>query len=137
MFLRILKFIWQLPQNLLGLLLIAIFRAKYDNNYGVWRIHAKSIGVSLGDFILLDEAYSEITVKHERGHQKQSLILGPLYLIIIGFSSAICNNLWDRIAHKSWSSDARIKWYYSRFPENSKFFGADYFGKVCRFTNEE
>jgi hypothetical protein len=135
--LGVLKFIWQLPQNLIGLFLILIFRAEYDNKYRVWRIHNARFGVSLGDFILLHDSHEEISVKHERGHQRQSLILGPLYLIVIGFSSAICNNLWDRIAHRSWPAEARIRWYYNRFPENNKFFGADYFGEVSRFTSQK
>lgn len=83
-------------------------------------------GVSLGDYIILDyksyypyRLYSSVrnTVKHEHGHQVQSRILGPLYLILVGISSAIFNNLWDRIAHRKWPAAKRTKWYYSRYPE--------------------
>lgn len=32
---------------------------------------------------------SEKTIKHEYGHQLQSYILGPLYLLIIGLPSGL------------------------------------------------
>ena len=90
-------------------------------------------GVSLGDYILLDyDVYGNRDLKevanHEHGHQKQSRIFGPLYLILVGFVSAICNNLWNRIAHKKWDNLKRIKWYYNRYPEN----WADRLGLVVR-----
>lgn len=79
-------------------------------------------GVSLGDFIIFeyDFYFDEETVKHEHGHQIQSLIFGPLYLIVIGITSGVFNNLQSRIFKKS------KEWYYSRFPEN----WADKLGKV-------
>ena len=45
-------------------------------------------GISLGNYII---SYSRnaLTIKHEHGHQKQSLYLGPLYLFVIGIPS-IC-----------------------------------------------
>ena len=46
-------------------------------------------GVSLGYFIFLDTE-NEIDIHHEWGHQLQSLLLGPLYLLVIGLPSAIC-----------------------------------------------
>ena len=53
-------------------------------------------GVSLGYFIFLQEHYKSdtITHRHEYGHQIQSLIFGPLYLIIIGLPSGL-SNLWN------------------------------------------
>ncbi|MDR3020222.1 MAG: hypothetical protein LBU66_04890 [Treponema sp.] len=50
-------------------------------------------GVSLGSYIFMDKAYDETDWHHEFGHSVQSLYFGPLYLPIIGFASAICNNL--------------------------------------------
>lgn len=60
-------------------------------------------------------------------YQIQSLYLGPLYILIIGIPSVI-GNLWDRIAHKSWSNAKRIKWYYTLPWE----YSADKLGGVSR-----
>ena len=57
---NILLYLWQLPQNLLGLVVIAFTRAK------------------------------------KKGHQKQSLYLGWLYLLVIGLPSAT-GNLLNRV----------------------------------------
>ena len=50
-------------------------------------------GISLGTYILMSTtSYKDKrnrTKKHEYGHSRQSLYLGPLYLIIIGLPSAL------------------------------------------------
>ena len=121
---EILKYLWQLPQNIIGLLVIKFSYAwKRD---GIWYT-ARKFGVSLGKYIIINEWSTEKTLNHERGHQKQSLYLGWLYLIIIGLPSAI-GNLWDRWFHKNWSSVDRIKWYYSQPWEH----WADKLGGVIR-----
>lgn len=131
----ILKFIWQLPQNLIALFILLINCRNYTKEeiegvkvyflkYGMF-----GCGVSLGNFILLSTIYKNPeyryalpdTAKHEHGHQIQSLYLGFLYLIVVGIPS-VCNNIWSRIAKKD------HKWYYSRYPEN----WADKLGKVER-----
>lgn len=50
-------------------------------------------GVSLGLFVFLQQKYfgDKLAYRHEWGHQIQSLILGPLYLLVIGLPSAITN----------------------------------------------
>jgi hypothetical protein len=125
--------LWQLPQHLLALLLIHLWGAKYSNAHGVWWIDKPGIGVSLGQYILLDKRYGssfDVTtvIKHERGHSLQSLIFGPVYLLAIGIPSAVFANLWDRMFHKDWSSVRREHWYYSRYPEK----WADRLGGVLR-----
>lgn len=49
------------------------------------------IGVTLGKYIFISyyDNNKEETIKHECGHVKQSKLLGPLYLIIIGIPSAL------------------------------------------------
>jgi hypothetical protein len=73
-------------------------------------------GVSLGrynfldlDFFLTNEGRSRL---HEYGHSRQSRMLGPLYLIIIGLPSLL-GNIWDRLFHQGWESDERERWYFS------------------------
>jgi hypothetical protein len=118
-----LLYLWQLPQNLLGLLVIFFTCSGKRSDY--WYCEGSSFGVSLGNYIIFRrKKENRITMqefKHECGHQKQSLYLGWLYLLVIGLPSVL-GNLYARKYHKS------DKWYYSRFPEN----WADKLGKVQR-----
>jgi hypothetical protein len=134
---RIVVILWQLPQILLALLIIVITKSKCveNENYKgkkIYRFKKSFIsGVSLGEYIILRETATDETVHHEYGHCRQSLYFGPLYLLVIGFPSAIGNNLFDRIFHKNWSHNERIYWYYRRFPEQ----WADKLGGVNRLTS--
>ena len=92
--LHVIIFIWTLPQNLAGLAVIIIcglsFKTKYKSAYIYDKFWAE--GVSLGYFILFDNyehAVSEVDIKHEYGHYIQSLIFGPLYLLVIGIPSEL------------------------------------------------
>lgn len=138
---RILLFIWQLPQNLAGLGIILWHRIRgleceRREDYGIKWYRCKKImdcGISLGDYIFMDldtlRSYSlKMELRHEHGHQIQSRILGPFYLPVVGLSSAVFNNLWQRLFQKKWSAWRRYRWYYSRWPEN----WADRLGKVDR-----
>jgi hypothetical protein len=123
---KIILFLWQLPQNLLGLLVILFSRAKKKNDY--WISERIPSGISLGDFIILrKQGQSERVIKHEKGHQIQSKIFGPLYLFIIGLPS-IFRNLWATFAIRVLNKDPVdvIHWYYSGYPEK----WADILGKV-------
>ena len=139
---NVIKWVWQLPQNLIGFLLTRKYKYKStrcmnkDVANGKWiSVYYKSFfrsGVSLGDYIILDywycgKACSTQIIAHEYGHSKQSLILGWFYLLLIGLPSFI-SNIWDRLFHKKWTIDQREKWYYSRYPEN----WADKLGGVLR-----
>ena len=116
--------LWQFPQTLLALLLLAILDIR-----AVKKTHEKTVyffrnadwlsGVSLGEFIILHthSIADEATVAHEYGHSVQSRIFGPLYLLIVGIPSAVFNNLWDQAFHKSLPFEKRAKWYYARYPE--------------------
>lgn len=98
---NILLYLWQLPQNLLGLAVIAFtsaFRTK-DGRY--WVTGIGGFGVSLGNYVIFGDMNGryipiEKSIKHEQGHQKQSLYLGWLYLLIIGLPSVI-GNLLNRV----------------------------------------
>ena len=113
----IILFIWQLPQNILGLLVILFTQAFKTRDGRYWVCNYGYFGVSLGRYIIFGDCNGRMlipdaSIKHETGHSKQSLYLGPLYLLIIGLPS-ITFNIYDRIAHRSWGAVIRYKWYYS------------------------
>jgi hypothetical protein len=94
-FLNILKqvglYIWQLPQNLVGLVVLCFTCHKEKCTVaGIDFYYSKTFpgGISLGKYVIIGSK-NENTVKHEHGHQIQSMYLGPLYLIVIGLPSLI------------------------------------------------
>ena len=113
---KVILWIWQLPQNILGLILslTACGRARFDS-YTVYYTKAIPASVCLGHYLLLTREDS-VTLMHEYGHHKQSLMFGWLYLIVVGIPS-VCRNIYDRIAHRKWDYAKRVKWYYGSFPE--------------------
>jgi hypothetical protein len=115
--------LWQLPQHLLGLILILVFNAKIDIRYTKVRVYRtdKKIGISLGQYIIVHKLAHFTTVKHEYGHSIQSQYLGPLYLLIVGLPS-ITMNILTRFGV------LRAYRYYDRWPEN----WADSLGGVRR-----
>jgi hypothetical protein len=119
-----LRYIHQLPQNLIAVIICLLNKQKPTTGLHIVEKGVFKCGVSLGEYILLDPVYknSTITIKHEQGHQKQSLYFGWLYLIIIGIPSAT-GNIIDRIFHKG------VKWYYNQPWEK----WADKLGGVNRF----
>lgn len=100
-------YLWQLPQNLLGLILIAVYRpdVKLTASNGNTVCFAKGMpgGISLGKYSIISKSYYTYSAKgdsnkaleldvtkHEAlGHGKQSRILGPFYLLVIGLPSII------------------------------------------------
>lgn len=85
------QYIWELPQNCLGLLLRLIYQG-YDSEYNdavVRRSTKMGGGISLGRYIIINQWSTEKTVKHEYGHTLQSKKLGWLYLIVIGLQSGL------------------------------------------------
>lgn len=123
-----LRALWQLPQLLLGLAVIAVSRARKAEairHAQVYRYKPGRFlwGVSLGPIILLADhpTHGWTTLRHEYGHSLQSLMLGPLYLIIVGLPSIIMNIL-SRVG----VIDNRR--YYNRWPES----WADRLGGVRR-----
>lgn len=114
MMLNLFLFLHQLPQNMLGLVIIKITGAvKTVRDYEYVAYNYNYFGISLGDYIIFGHKGPDIiSYKHERGHRRQSLYLGWLYLIFIGLPSLI-GNIWDRVFHASWPAERRIDWYYS------------------------
>lgn len=112
------KWLWQFPQNMLalcieGVLCQAAYReGKADGNTIIVSSTLPS-AMSLGDYIFVNPLSPQITIQHECGHSKQSDILGPLYLIVIGIPSVLHN-----VIHYL-CSKIGIKWnYYSFYTES-------------------
>lgn len=128
---RIFLWIWQFPQNLVGVTMFLIFRAicrdstemmvfehrrnPVDPGAKVLVCPAFPSGIALGNYILL-KRYDSASLHHEDGHRMQSLYLGPLYLMVIGLPS-ILGNVYDRIFHtqkQGWSDERSCRWYYNQ-----------------------
>lgn len=89
---RIIQWTWGFPQSLIGLIVYLYNKdckhIEYRNSLAtLWN---KKGGISLGMFIFSSK---EIMLDHEYGHSIQSLILGPLYLFVVGIPSYIWCNL--------------------------------------------
>ena len=111
------KWLWQFPQNMLalcieGVLCEAAYRkGKADGNTIIMNIALPS-AMSLGDYLFVNPMSSQKSIQHECGHSKQSDILGPLYLIVIGIPSLLHNIVYYLC------SKIGIKWnYYSFYTE--------------------
>lgn len=113
---KVLLFLWQLPQNILGFI-IALFLVDYEKEIcrvNVF-IHYKTwlSSFSLGYFIFINGyCHGDVSVKHEKGHSKQSLYLGIFYILLIGIPSLL-GNIYDKLFHKKWTTFNRLKWYYN------------------------
>lgn len=112
------KWLWQFPQNMLALCIEGILcqaahrEGKADGNIIIMNIVLSS-AMSLGDYLFVSPMSSQESIQHECGHSKQSDILGPLYLIVIGIPSLLHN-----IIHYL-CSKIGIKWnYYSFYTEH-------------------
>ena len=121
----VLLYLWQLPQNLLGLLLVKILRPEdcYEME-GELLCYASRMrgGISLGRYIILNitvKDYTGNSERHELGHARQSRMLGWFYLFVIGIPSI----LWA-----AWWNSSRPMSYYSFYTER----WADHLGGVNR-----
>lgn len=118
--------IWGLPQNLVGGIIYlicackkrkhVIYRGRIMTHWGL------GSGLSLGYFIFVSEYASDNTKNHEAGHTYQSMLLGPLYLLVIGLPSIIWAGCFDNYRRKHAMS------YYDFYTEK----WADKWGGVVR-----
>ncbi len=110
---RIWQCTWGILQTFLGLVLFLLhYKDKHFNYHGatvtVWKTKSS---ISLGMFVFVTsepyfvekfkrqisvEELSNRLLVHEYGHTIQSLILGPLYLILIGIPSTLWGFLGGR-----------------------------------------
>lgn len=124
--LKIVNYLWQLPQLILGNIILRIclkigLYTYYDHDINrLITIWCENAGLSLGNYIFLPKHYTSSILKHEYGHSRQSVMLGPLYLIIIGIPSVL--HFWIyRLLGKRWN-------YYKFYTE----LWADKLGRVTR-----
>lgn len=124
---QIILTIWQLPQIIVGDFVQAIMAG---NCVCMWKngrvyIYSQKMrgGISLGNTVILNTHYfndgDEKTEDHEYGHARQSLYLGPLYLLIIGIPSILWAAFYNGTAYG----------YYTGFYTES---WADKLGNVIR-----
>ena len=102
---KFIKTIWELPQNLLGAIILKVTKAEvYRLNWCNCNIYSWKIdrGLSLGKYIFIP--FKTTTppigvvmdyIKHEHGHSIQSQYLGWLYLLVIALPSFIWCNCFD------------------------------------------
>lgn len=126
---KALRYIWELPQNLLGLLLRAVYKGTDSEYEGaiVRRSTRMQGGISLGKYIIVGRWASRKTVMHEYGHCLQSSYLGWLYLLVIGLPSIIWAGLYGSLIPSS--ENGYYRWYTERW--------ADRLGNVKRQERQE
>lgn len=102
-FLFILSFIWQLPQNLIALIMLPFLGKlrliSYKKFCFAFEGEHMIGGISLGNFAFLSTNLSRkaASVAHEQeGHTHDSKLFGPLYLFVIGLPSLIHAWLYDK-----------------------------------------
>lgn len=130
---EVLLWLWQLPQNLLGLLLLLIYKREkeYHRLNGRRFYYTKEMlsGISLGNYIIMNREDRKDGMKHEYGHSIQSRILGPLYLIVIGLPSGLYNLIDRLVVEKAVGWERSIRIYYDMPWER----WADVLGRVHRY----
>ena len=109
----ILLFIWQLPQNIVALVMLPFLGKleliSYKKFCFAFKGSRMSGGISLGNFAYLSPTSAKkiATVMHEQeGHTYDSKLFGPFYLFIIGIPSI----MWAWLGSKD-------KCYYDFFTE--------------------
>lgn len=110
----LLNYIWQLPQNICGLIWYLFNKKKIvssENRNGSIIHFGTFDSVSLGKYIFITDKRRDLewTIEHELiGHGTQSKILGWLYLLIIGLPSA-----YHRLIHYNKCSTKNYFHFYT------------------------
>ncbi|MHC1705979.1 MAG: hypothetical protein AB9842_00515 [Bacteroidales bacterium] len=140
-FVSSLLFVWQLPQNILGislLIFLKIWKGTVKIEFSRNRFFIPSFfSVSLGLFIFYQPSAADfghpdfnfdLTKEHEYGHSIQSQLLGPLYLFVIGLPSL----LWAIYFQSRYKkNNAHGELYFKAYTEK----WADKLAKIKRFQD--
>ena len=118
---KFIKTLWQLPQNLIGLLIKITCKTPLYTTYKEAKVYTWKLrgGISLGQYIFLpykdenpENFYVQQTIKHEYGHCVQSKYLGWFYLLVIGLPSLIWARCFEKYRKRTGKS------YYSFYTES-------------------
>lgn len=85
---------WEILQTLVGLFVILIYRAKFEKKIGKRLLYVSDTmpgGISLGKYIIVCKSFAKnwLCHHHEYGHTRQSMMLGPFYLFVVGICSIL------------------------------------------------
>ena len=120
---------WGLPQTLVGFIVFLIFRKYPHSTYNgcIVTRWSKRDSLGMGMFLFLGCEDPQVRV-HEFGHSVQSLILGPLFLPIMGIPSFLWCNL-PGCRHLRKEKDIS---YYHFYPESTaNRLGSWASGEIC------
>lgn len=108
---------WGMLQTLAGFLVFLAYvkRPHFMHHGAVVTTWSRRQGLSLGMFLFLPDPIEDELLVHEYGHSVQSLVLGPLYLLIIGLPSV----LWSRHPSFARRRNERGMSYYDFLPEKN------------------
>jgi hypothetical protein len=117
---KIIRSIWEFPQNALGFIVKKICEATPYTEYKDATVYSWNIrgGMSLGKYIFVPFSNLDPNtfmvqqyIKHEYGHTRQSKYLGWLYLLVIGLPSLVWAQCFDNYRERTGKS------YYSFYTE--------------------
>lgn len=123
----ILQWSWGIVQNVIGLALFCANAAKRHYNYKgavvtEWNYPRGSVGLGMFIFISVPAdgknvtaAALEKTKRHEYGHTLQSIILGPLFLLVIGLPSLLWCGLPCFVNYRKRKGVSYYKFYTERW----------------------
>lgn len=134
--LRSLSLAWEAPQTALGVVVLAVEAARgrivnLEVEHGRLVVESTGTGISLGHIVFWSREsgrWHDLDLRnraHELGHTKQSRLLGPLYLPVVGLPSisrAAYALVYREVTGHPWTR------YYEGYPEN----WADRLGGVQR-----
>lgn len=126
MMIKILSYIWELPQNILGFIISRKCKLRHKvNGRGFYEWSAFE-GMSLGHYIFVHPRFmSSKLIRHEYGHCVQSQILGWFYLPVVGITSWVWYHNFNNYVKKHPTAS-----YYDCFVEK----WANKLGKVDSLT---
>lgn len=116
---RLCQWLWGFPQTLAGFVLgLFVSRTGRSSYRGAvvmrWKLQGS---LSLGMYIFLSDSVTEdsMVLLHEYGHTIQSMLLGPLYLLVIGLPSLLWAGLPAFEAYRRKKSVGYYSFYTERW----------------------
>ena len=130
---NVLLYIWQLPQNIVGLFVIFFTnpekKIKMDTGNMRYIANRMSGGRSLGKYSIINSIYTRKckndediknldVSKHEAlGHGKQSRWLGPFYLPVVGLQSIIWASLYGNSKWFPYTKNGYYKFWTEKWAD--------------------